>query len=181
MIDLREKRMPPRTTSFNEILKEQEPWSELVEELLEKWKRRVQKLSDIHDEAGYIIKSRYYKLAVPSVIIPFTMGFVSQVVPTTNVCHENNSTVISPETIVDGAMFMITGVINGLIVVFGYGELYEKHFQYSARYASIVNRIDSELSKRRQFRGPASVFLAEIKCEIDSLGDNSPDMPLFCC
>lgn len=153
----------------SEPLRFEEPWSNEIEELLARWKIQVEKLSFLHDESGYLIKARYYRLVIPATLIPFVMTFLSQILPNDE---------ITTATI--GVMFMITSIMTGLQTLFSYGQLYEKHFQYSSRYSDIVNRIDTELSRQRKYRVPSDVFVMEVKCKIDNLNDTSPELPMNC-
>ena len=59
-------------------------WTDNTEELLIKWKNQVEKLALIHQNSGYIIKSRFYRLAIPSILLPFIMTFISQIIAPTN-------------------------------------------------------------------------------------------------
>ena len=146
-------------------------WTDEIETLITRWKDQVEKLSYIHQEAGYIVKTRFYRFAIPSILIPFIMTFVSQLLP-----QDGNL-----QRILDGAMFMATSGCSAFLTFFNYGELAEQHFQYSARYNDIVTRIESELARRRKFRIPSDVFLTELKCRIESLNDGSPCMPGHWC
>ncbi len=148
----------------------EEPWTDETEQLVRRWAQQMEALSELHDNAGYLVKTRYYRLAIPGILIPFVMGFVSQVLP------EGQTA-----TITDGAMFMVTSGLVGLQALFGYGQLYEQHFFYSSHYSNIVSRIESELSRRRKFRTPADVFITELKCTINNLNDNAPELPMGCC
>jgi hypothetical protein len=143
-------------------------WTSDIEILISKWKEQIEKLSHIHQESAYITKTRYYRLAIPSIIIPFVMTLVSQNLYTDNA---------NPGHIVDGVAFMLTSVLSGLTVFLRYGQTYEEHFQTSTRYVDIVNRIDSELARKRKFRTPSDVFITEMKCKIDFLNEDAPDLP----
>ena len=152
--------------------KYEEPWTDSIEFLLTDWKEDLDKLSELHEYAGYIVKSRYYRLAIPGIAIPLVMGFISQTLP------EGQPAIIS-----NGVVFMVSGILSGLQTLFNYGQLYEEHFQYSSRFSDIVKRIDSELARKRKFRTPADVFLTEVKCKIEYLTEGSPEMPMnfTCC
>jgi hypothetical protein len=147
-------------------------WTGEIEELIKHWKDQTEKLSHVHQESGYINKTRYYRLAIPSIFIPFAMTLVSQ-----NLYTGTND----PAHIVDGVMFMTTSVLTALSLFFNYNQLSEGHFQTSARYTDISNRIDSELARRRKFRTPSDVFITETKCKIEALGDSSPTLPGYWC
>ena len=143
-------------------------WTTDIEELIKRWKDQTEKLSHVHQESGYINKTRFYRLAIPSILLPFVMTLVSQ-----NLYTGTND----PAHIVDGVMFMTTSILSALSLFFNYGQISEEHFQTSARYTDISNRIDSELARRRRFRTPSDVFITELKGRIESLGDNAPQLP----
>ena len=143
-------------------------WTSEIEELVKRWKDQTEKLSHVHQESGYINRTRYYRLAIPSILLPFIMTLVSQ-----NLYTGTNDT----SHIIDGVAFMVTSVLSALSLFFNYNQIGEEHFQISARYTDISNRIDSELARRRRFRTPSDVFITELKSRIESLGDNSPNLP----
>jgi hypothetical protein len=143
-------------------------WTTDIEELIKRWKDQTEKLSHVHQESGYINRTRFYRIAIPSILVPFVMTLVSQ-----NLYTGSND----PAHIVDGVMFMTTSILSAFGLFFNYGQTSEEHFQTSARYTDISNRIDSELARRRRFRSPSDVFITELKGRIESLGDNSPALP----
>lgn len=143
-------------------------WTTDIEELIKRWKDQTEKLSNVHQESGYINRTRYYRIAIPSILIPFVMTLVSQ-----NLYTGTND----PSHIVDGVAFMVTSILSSLGLFFNYNQISEEHFQISARYTDISNRIESELARRPKFRTPSDVFITELKGRIESLGDNSPTLP----
>lgn len=147
-------------------------WTIDIEILIKKWKDQIEKLSHVHQESGYINRTRYYRLAIPSIIIPFAMSVVSQ-----DMCKNS----AYPAYIVNSVMFMTTSILSAFGLFFSYNQLSEAHFQTSNRYTDISNRIDSELAIRRKFRTPSDVFITELKCRIESLGENAPQLPGFWC
>jgi len=147
-------------------------WTTEIEALIKHWKDQTEKLAHVHQESGYINKTRYYRLAIPSIILPFVMTIVSQ-----NLYSGPNDS----SHIVDGVAFMVTSILSALSMFFNYNQICEEHFQTSARYTDISNRIDSELARRRKFRTPSDVFITELKVRIESLGENSCEMPGYWC
>ena len=154
----------------------EERWTDEIEVLLKEWKTKTEKLSDLHDQAGYIVKSRYYIITIPSIIIPLVVGFVTQVIPEADL-DDCNKPVTER---INSAVLMFSGILNGLMALFDYSGLYEKHFQTSARYNDITNRIESELARKKKYRVPPDVFTTEMKCQIDNVNDSGPEMPLGC-
>ena len=144
-------------------------WTSDIEVLIKHWKDQVEKLSHVHQESGYINKTRYYRLAIPSILLPFVMTLASQ--------NIDGGNIQNPATIVNGVAFAVTSILSALSLFFNYNQLSEGHFQTSARYTDISNRIDSELARRRRFRTPSDVFITETKARIESLGDTSPTLP----
>lgn len=153
----------------SEIIESADQWTNQLEDLVTKWRSQVEKLSHIHQESGYILKTRFYRLSIPSIVIPFIMVLISQLTPT---CNQYEPTVIA-----NGFMFMITSGLSAMTMFFNYGFLYEQHFQYSARYNDIATVIDSELAKHRNFRTSSDVFITEVKCRIEALNDSAPNIP----
>lgn len=156
------------TKKNREYVDNSDEWTPEIEELIKHWKDQTEKLSHVHQESGYINKTRYYRLAIPSILLPFIMTIVSQ-----NLYTGAND----PAHIVDGVMFGVTSILSALTMFFNYNQICEEHFQISARYTEISNRIDSELARRSKFRTPSDVFITELKTKIESLGDLSPNLP----
>lgn len=165
-------------------------WTQEIENLLIRWRDEVKTLSEIHLTSGYINKYRYYRIAIPSTLLPFIMTFISQVVHNRNTLLDYtkniddvgniNGTITSvngPTNIIDGVAFMVTSILSALNLFFNYNKLSEEHFQTSARYNDIVNRIDSEIARLPKFRTPPDVIVTELKCLIESLTHNSPELP----
>ncbi len=143
-------------------------WTNEIVELIKRWKDQIEKLSHVHQESGYIDKVRYYRLTIPSILLPFIMTLVSQ-----NLYEGKNDTA----HIIDGVAFAVTSILSALSMFFNYNQGSEKHFQTSARYTDLGNRIDSELARRPQFRTPSDVFITELKGSIEALNNCSPDLP----
>lgn len=143
-------------------------WSDSIEILVKRWKVQIDKLSDIHDRSGFINRARYYRLAIPSILLPFIMTLVSQ-----NLYDGPNDI----EHIITGVAFLLTSAISALSLFFNYNQISEKHFQIGIRYTDLSNRIDAELAKRRKFRESADLFIVELKDRIESLGDAAPHLP----
>ena len=157
-------------SNVTKLSSKEEYWTDELESLLAKWRARCEALSEIHDSSGYITKARHYRIALPVIIIPFLMTFISQTFgegPDVN--------------IVNGIMYMIISGLAGLQTFFAYGPLYEEHFGYSKRYTDIGSRIESELARKREFRISADEFVTKIKSQIEHLGDTSPELPMDCC
>jgi hypothetical protein len=161
----------PKTRSF-ENQDSSDEWTTEIEELIKHWKDQTEKLAHVHQQSSNITKIRYYRLAIPSIVIPFLMTFISQ-----NLCTNIECDTITTSHIVDGLAFMLTSILSALCLFFNYSQTTEEHFQVSARYTDISNRIDSELARRRKFRTPSDVFITEIKCQIENLGENAPMLP----
>lgn len=146
----------------------EDEWTKEIEELIKRWKDQIEKLSHVHQESGYINRTRYYRYALPSIILPFIMTLVSQ-----NLYNGTNDV----SHIIDGVAFMFTSILSALGLFFNYNQLSESHFQTSSRYTDISNRIDSELARKSKFRTPSDVFITELKCKIESLGEGAPTLP----
>lgn len=143
-------------------------WTSEIEELVKRWKDQTEKLAHVHQESGYINRTRYYRIAIPSIMLPFIMTLVSQ-----NLYNGTND----PSHIIDGVAFMLTSILSSLSLFFNHNQISEEHFQTSSRYTDISNRIESELARRRRYRTPSDVFITELKGRIESLGDNAPTLP----
>lgn len=160
------------SSSYGTKIEQEEPWSDKIEFMLEKWKNQLDKNSELQEISGYLAKKKYQYLTVPTIIIPFIMTFSSQFMMRYNAENEQIFNIIN------GIMFMSISVISGINAFFGYGQLYEKHFSYSARYSDIAGRIERTLASKRKYREQSDVFVTEIKYSLDSLNENSPKIPM---
>lgn len=147
----------------------EEPWTIKLEEILREWESQCDLLSKKHDEAAMIYKSRFHRLAIPTVLIPFSMGFVSQLFEQ---CSYESQ-------IINGLMFTISGILSGISTLFKFDSRYEQHKNHSDKYQSIVIRIQSELARKKNFRVPADAFITEIKITMSNLNESAPDLPCF--
>lgn len=149
----------------------EEPWSDEIERLVKHWRDYSIVMADQHENAGYKIKFNHNILGLPPIIIPITMTFISQILPT-----NNNST-----NVFQGLMFLISGCTSALYKWLNLGERYSRHFSYSSRYNDITTAIDGELSRRRKFRRPADAFITEIRVKLDNLNHSAPEFPTCLC
>jgi hypothetical protein len=148
----------------------EEPWSEEMEQLVKHWRVHSIKMSELHEKAGYYVKSKHNIYGLPPIILPLTMSFVSQIIPD----EEHTG------TLVNGLMFLVSGLSGAVYKWLNLAEKYALHFQYSARYDDLITSIDSELSRQKRFRQPADTFITEIRCKIDNLNHTSPEFPACC-
>jgi len=151
----------------------EEPWSDLKEKMLKKWKLQIDKIGDLQEISGYAIKRKYHCIIIPTILIPLIMTFLSQAIP------KDTPEAEQAINITNGAMFLITSGLSGLNALFGYGQLCEKHFSFSSRYSDLSGRIEAVLSSDKKYRLPVDVFITEIKCNLDNLNENSPKIPLY--
>lgn len=141
----------------------EEPWNDRIEDQLIKWKEKCVELSNIHELAGYKIKSNHNFFGLPPIIIPLVMTYVSQL--------------MDNETKINGMMFLVSGISGAVYKWLNLGEKYTLHFQYASKYQDLIYRINSELSRGRTFRRPADVFLTEMMSSMNHLNQTSPDIP----
>ena len=149
----------------------EEPWTDTIEDLIKHWRSHAIKMSEMHENAGYYVKGKHNIFGLPPIIIPLTMTYVSQILPEDQ---------IRKDVIINGLMFLLSGLSGAVYKWLNLGEKYALHFQYSARYDDIITAIDTELSRQKKFRRPADVFITEIRCKIDNLNHTSPDFPMCC-
>ena len=151
------------------VITYEEPWTDDIEDLIKHWRSHAIKMSEMHENAAYYVKGKHNMFGLPPIILPLSMTFISQIIP-----EEHTS------TIVNGAMFLLSGLSGAVYKWLNLGEKYALHFQYSARYDDIITAIDTELSRQKKFRRPADVFVTEIRCKIDNLNHTSPEFPMCC-
>ncbi len=156
--------------------KQEEPWTNDIENLVLSWRDHISEMAQLHEEAGIKTKKKHYWFGLPVVLIPFTMTFVQLIF--SEISNGQSSQVVKENekiyNIINGLMFFIISVMSQLYTTFDLGSQSTLHSQYSTRYYDLLIRIDSELSRRRKYRVSADVFITEIRCNIDNLNKSGP-------
>ena len=143
----------------------EENWSDATESLAKEWLESATKASDGHNKSG---KSNKFKNAItglPSILIPAIFAPVSIAVD-----GNENAQYISM------VGFIASGIFSGVNTFFAYDRKYQKHMDFSAKYADVVSDIRYELSKSRKFRTQPDQFLMKIQMKLDNLGAQAPDL-----
>lgn len=152
----------------NQIFVYEEPWTDKIEDLAKHWRTYSISMSEKHEKAAYYIKFKHNFFGIPQIVLPLVMTFVSQILP------EAEST-----NIINGVMFLVSGLSGAVYQWLNLGEQYALHFSYVSKYDDIITSIDTELSRQRKFRRSSDVFITEIRCKIDNLNNSSPEFPSY--
>ena len=153
----------------------EEPWTNTRENLIKEWRIHVDEMYKLHEEAAYRQKSKHHLIGLPTIIIPLIMTFVQVVFEVVKTEH------LEIYTVINAGMWLISSVLAIIYKSLDLGTQHALHFQYSARYYELIIRIDSELSRKREFRKSADAFITELRCQIDNLNQSGPDMPFNSC
>lgn len=151
----------------------EQEWSNNVKNLVLKWRDHIKEMSELHEEAGYRTKIKHNLIGLPTVIIPLIMTVLQGIIDDT---YSEES--IRKLIILNSVMYGITTAFTGVYGWLDLGNQYSLHFQYSARYYELIIKIDQELTYRKT---PVSVFLTELRVQIENLNLTAPDMPAGIC
>lgn len=143
----------------------EEKWSLPFDNLAREYRDVAAVLSEEHDRAGYGARLKHIVFGLPGPVIGIVVSGAA-------------SLWRSPDAVYLVVPLSSLGAIMTAVHVFldmaGRAQL---HWTYSAKYAMVVSRIDTTLARHVNFRIPADAFFAEIRTEMNNLGEKAPQLP----
>ncbi|MCP4483705.1 MAG: hypothetical protein GY823_03960 [Flavobacteriaceae bacterium] len=143
----------------------EEAWSEETEKLAYEWAKNAKEASNAHNSAGKSHKSKHVGIGLPAVLVPIFMAPISATLAGFEGIQYANM-----------AGFLVSGTLSAVNSFFGFDKKYQKHMDFSARYADVYSDVKYELAKARKFRIAPDRFLMRIQMKLDSLGASAPDL-----
>lgn len=150
---------------IRDIERDEEPWDEPHEELIDKWRESCKSLARSHEDAAQAYKKKNVMYGLPSLMIPMVMAPLSAAL-------KDYDYISYIETIA----FMSTAVASAMVQFFKFSAKSERHFSFATRYADLVTDIDQELAKARRFRQQVDTFSLKVKMMYDALNRSAPDL-----
>ena len=141
----------------------EESWTNENESLLLERLKYLKNQMSQHKSSGYKKKKMYTYLGLPTTVIPAIMSPIS-------IKFENYKAM----TFITPLMFLISGVLGGVMSFFNPKSSMEEHFRFESKYFDLITDIETELSKKPKFRVPSDVFNSKIQLKMDHLAQTAP-------
>lgn len=135
-------------------------WDRREEVIFREWIKQSKAKVDFHQNKAKSCKIKNACLSIPAILIPIISSGLSGILP----CSSMENSIL----------MMIVGVLNCVDTFFDYGRRREKHEVFSNRYFSLVNEVESELSKPKRDRIACDLYLEKIKSMFNTLHLTEP-------
>lgn len=138
--------------------------------LLQRWKRVAALNAHFHAKEALTCKSRYYKLILPSIVLPILNMTQDSLFVENSFLH-----------IIAYLSVMLSGASSALSAFFNYSRLMTQHENAVSGYKEIIMIIDSEFSKPVDIRQPVEFIVQSVQLKINFLAASSPplkDLPI---
>jgi hypothetical protein len=152
----------------------EEPWNDKIEMYFKNLQTIASFHSKLNNEAGYVCRQKRINWGLPGVLIPVVM---SPLVVMVGMFYSDHCAVITPSDYVASISLLFTGLFSGVSGFFNYGERTGKHFNVALLYDMIVDDVSLELTKGRQYRMQADVFMTKINMLMSSAARQEPIIP----
>ena len=135
-------------------------WDKREEVIFYEWVKQSKKKVVYHQNKAKSCKIKNACLSIPAILIPIISSGLSGILP----CSSMENSIL----------MMIVGILNCVDTFFDYGRRREKHEVFSNRYFSLINEVESELSKPKKDRVACDLYLEKIKQMFNNLHLNEP-------
>ena len=152
----------------------EEPWNDVIEDYLHKAKLSCQQHALLNNDAGYYYKRNKVRWGLPVVLIPVIMSPVSLMI---GWAYKDSESVITPADYVNSIGYLISGLVSGVYTFFDYGQIVNDHFNVSLLFDNIIADIELELTKGREYRVQADLYLTRISHKIAEALRLEPAIP----
>jgi hypothetical protein len=145
----------------------EEPWNDVIEDLLRVWKDEAKRESEHHRSAGYRLRFKYGLLNF-IIILWASINLVSS-----NFFECDNETISKLISLVINSLQVF---LSGLNSSMNLGYQYRVHFDFEAKFMELFIDIDAQLVRGRDFRLPADAFMTEVRERKKRLTE-APEIP----
>jgi hypothetical protein len=161
-----------------------ENWTSEKEDLLFEWRTALWDKNNIHNSISSKYRSRYKKQSLFLILLPLFMTIIQGIFIYLQATSQKNEFVFDVATnsthLINNSYEPITNLINvfayALITALTYiiktgdsGTRSANSNQHAVRCMDAVNKIDLELSRARNYRSAADLFMLEIRFLINQL------------
>lgn len=158
------KRRENSPASSMDDLRTELAWEEREEILIQKWIDTCTTRETKHTKKARGVRLSYRILALLSIITPIVFSGVAQL---KSECGPSLITTIG---------FVVTGILTASHTFLNLGELMRSHFEYAAKYATLITEMDSEMCKPRSQRVACDVFLKRYELLLIQYTQYAPDV-----
>lgn len=148
-------------------MNDDEQYSTSVEFLIDDWKDKCIKESDLHNILSKYKNKKYYCFGLIQIALPILMTLATQLIKD----EESNR-------IVSSVGFMLVGVTTVVLNFFNFKVISERHKHASVSYKNLVNDIESIMSSPHRIN--SDVLISKINNEIKNLNIYSPSTDGSC-
>jgi len=142
-----------------------EPYTEKNEKLLREYLDHSRVQSAKHYKKAKKLKLYHRVFGLPSMLIPLIYSPIA--------AFFKGEDGIDVATV---CVLVTTAIFSGTTQFFNFSEKSQKHFEFEAKYADLITTINGELLKQRNYRIPASRFIAKVHSDFDHYGATAPDL-----
>lgn len=146
--------------------REEEPWTDRNERIVNCWSHEVMESIDDHHKAGYWYQRRKHLVTIPALLVPLLAA------PFAATFKEESWVVY-----VNMLAYMTTSLFAGISAYCNLPELETKHFCFKALYTELLHDIQMEMGKQRKYRPQADIYQLKIRLKLDHLGREAPEFP----
>ena len=135
-------------------------WDKREENIFKQWVAESKKKIEFHQIKAKSCKIKNACLSIPAILIPIVSSGLAGILP----CNSMENSIL----------MMIVGILNCIDAFFDYGRRREKHEVFSNRYFTLVNEVESELTKPKKDRIACDVYMEKIKQNYNTLHLTEP-------
>ena len=143
--------------------REEQPWDDASEVLLEEWCAKSVGVASKHDREAKRAKALHALWGLPTVVIPVVIGPLNSLFSTDPLLKN-----------VELVALCLSGVCGAVTTFYNFGALAERHFTFSAKYSDLITDIRHQLAKPRKYRSACDVVTLRINMLFDSINNNAP-------
>lgn len=157
-------------TTNNQDYRAEERWHQSIDTLAREWRDSCVEQSREHDKAGYGARMKHIIFGLPGPVTAIVTSTVAALWDSPDVKYA-----IVPLS----GLAAVFSAVHVFLDMAGKAQL---HWNYSAQYGGVANKIGAQLSRDVDFRRPADEFMAETRMEVGNLNASAPQLPgTGCC
>ena len=136
-------------------------WYKREEKIFHNWINESKKKVDFHKKKEKYCKMKNIIFSVPCIVIPIISSGLSGILP----CNSLENSIL----------MMIVGILSCVNTFFDFGKKEERHGIFANRYFTLINEVESELSKPKRDRIACDLYLEKIKQNYNTLHLTEPN------
>lgn len=163
-------------SEMSEQTRHEEKWTPTIEHQLSIWMKECAEASMLHGKSAKKFKKLDRLYWIPIVILP------AVIIAITSIWGDECGSVAAHNARIALTLFILfNAIFGGFYKLENPAVKKEKHYQFEALYANLVDVIELESSRNKNFRRPADVVISEVRMEIKHLRLNAPPYSLSLC